>query len=129
MAGLGAVGAVAGLLISIASVVLYLSYHASKIRLQPSKGFVKDMLSETFFVLVIFLGITFVINSSIIFMRWFSGSDVLAGDYNAALTIARGPFFVTSALVAVLFPYISPDSNSRRGDYAFQAIKYTLLAG
>jgi O-antigen/teichoic acid export membrane protein len=127
MAGLGAVGAVAGLLISITVIVMYLSYHAAKIRLQPSKGFVRDMISETFFVSVIFLGITFIINSSIIFMRWFSGSDVLAGDYNAALTIARGPFFVTSALITVLFPYISSNSNSRREDYAFQAIKYTML--
>ena len=80
MLGMGAVGGVAGLLISIAAVLAYLAYYASKIELPSSKGFVKDMIPETLYVSIIFLGITFIINSSIIFMRWFSGSDVLAGD-------------------------------------------------
>ena len=126
MLGTGAIGGVAGLLISIAAVLAYLAYYASKIELPPSKGFVKDMIPETLYVSIIFLGITFIINSSIIFMRWFSGSDVLAGDYNAALTIARGPFFITAALITVLFPYISsPNDNGE--EYAFQAIKYIVL--
>ncbi len=124
--GTGAVGGIAGFLISIAAVLVYLAYHATRIELPPSKGFVKDMIPETFFVSIIFLGITFIVNSSIVFMRWFSGSDVLAGDYNAALTIARGPFFITAALITVLFPYISSHSN-RREEYAFQSIKYIIL--
>ncbi len=126
MLGTGAIGGIAGLLISIAAVFVYLSYHITKIKLPPSKGFVKDMISETLFVSIIFLGITFIINSSIIFIRWFSGSDVLAGDYNAALTIARGPFFITAALINVLFPYIS-SPNSKREEYAFQSVKYIIL--
>ena len=126
MLGTGAIGGIAGLLISIAAVLGYLAYHATKIELPPSKGFVKDMIPETFFVSIIFLGITFIINSSIIFMRWFSGSDVLAGDYNAALTIARGPFFITAALITVLFPYIS-SPDSKREEYAFQSVKYIIL--
>ncbi len=124
--GMGAVGAIAGLLISIAAVLAYLAYNAIKIKLPPSKGFVKDMIPETFFVSIIFLGITFVVNSSIIFLRLLSGSDTLTGDYNAALTIARAPFFVTGALITVLFPYIS-SPNDKREEYAFQSIKYVVL--
>ena len=126
MLGLEAVGGVAGLLLSIIVVSFYLAYHAIKINLPRSKGFVRDMISETFYVSIIFLGITFIINSSIVFMRWFSGSDVLAGDYNAALTIARIPFFITMALVAVIFSYIS-SPNDKREEYAFQSIKYIIL--
>ena len=124
--GMGAVGAIAGLLISVAAVLAYLTYHITKIELLPSKGFVKEMIPETFYVSIIFLGITFMVNSSIIFMRLFSGSDVLAGDYNAALTIARCSFFITAALITVLFPYIS-SPNSKREEYAFQSIKYIVL--
>ena len=125
--GMGAIGAVAGLLISIAVVSVYLAYYAAKIKLPQSRGFVRDMITETFYVSIIFLGISFMVNSSIIFMRWFSGSDDLAGDYNAALTIARAPFFITSALITVLFPYISSHSNTKRDEYAFQSIKYIVL--
>lgn len=126
MLGMGAVGAIAGLLISIAVVSIYLAYYTTKMKLPPSKGFVKDLIPETFYVSIIFIGISFMINSSIIFMRWLSGSDVLAGDYNAALTIARGPFFITAALITVLFPYIS-SPNERREEFAFQSIKYMIL--
>lgn len=126
MLGTGAAGGIAGLLISIAAVLVYLAHHATRIESPPSKGFVRDMIPETFLVSIIFLGITFIMNSSIVFMRFFSGSDVLAGDYNAALTIARGPFFITGALITVLFPYISSHSN-RREEYAFQSIKYIIL--
>ncbi len=124
--GMGAVGGIAGLLISTATVLVYLAYQATKIKLPPSKGFVRDMFPKTFYVSIIFLVITFIINSSIIFMRWFSGSDVLAGDYNAALTIARAPFFITAALITVLFPYVS-SPNDKREEYAFQSIKYIIL--
>lgn len=126
MLGTGVIGGVAAILISIAAVLAYLAYNASKIKLPSSKGFVKEMIPETFFVSIIFLGITFIVNSSIIFTRWLSGSDVLAGDYNAALTIARGPFFITGALISVLFPYIS-SPNNKRWQYAFQSIKYIAL--
>jgi len=127
MLGLGAIGGIAGLLVSFVVVFGYLVYCTNKIKLPPSKGFVKDMVPETFFVSIVFLGIAFIINSSIVFMRWFSGSDILAGDYNAALTIARGPFWITIALVSVLFPYVSSHSNSRRDEYAFQSVKYIIL--
>jgi len=126
MLGMGAIGAVAGLLISIVVVSVYLAYYTAKIKLPPSGGFVRDMITETFYVSIIFLGISFMVNSSIIFMRWFSGSDVLAGDYNAALTIARCSFFITAALITVLFPYVS-SPDDRREEYAFQSIKYIVL--
>ncbi|AIY89546.1 polysaccharide biosynthesis protein [Geoglobus acetivorans] len=125
--GMGAVGALGGLLISSVAVFIYLTCHATRLELPQSRGFSGNMIRETFFVSIIFLGINFIINSSIIFMRWFSGSDALAGDYNAALTIARGPFFITSALITVLFPYISSHSNTEREEYAFQSIKYVAL--
>jgi hypothetical protein len=55
MLGLGAVGGVAGLLFSIMVVSVYLAYHATGINLPRSKGFAKDMISETFYVSIIVL--------------------------------------------------------------------------
>ena len=124
--GLGAVGGVAGLLISNFIVLVYLAHYARKIRMSKSAGFVIDMIPETFFISIIFVSITFIVNSSIVFMRLSSGSDLLAGNYNAALTIARGPFFITTALITVLFPYIS-SPDTRREEYAFQSVKYIAL--
>ena len=123
--GWGALGALLSMLIATLVVAAYLVYESLRIELDKSKGSF-GMITETFLVSITFIGITFVINSSIIFMRWISGSDVLAGDYNAALTIARGPFFITAALITVLFPYVS-SPNDRREFFAFQSIKYMIL--
>ncbi len=126
MLGFQAVGALTALMLAGMATILFLYYSARDIKLQNSEGFEFEMLYETFFVSFVFLGVTFIVNSSIIFERIISSSDIAAGIYNASLTIARGSFFITSALVAVLFPYISSKSKESE-EYAFQLVKYTVL--
>lgn len=124
--GFGAAGAIFALVIAFAVALLYLLYYVSRLDIPSPNSIVKDMIPETFLVSVIFLGIVFIVNSSIIFMRFFGGSDLLAGEYNAALTIARFPFFITAAFIMVLFPYTSSTFNEREY-YGFQSLKYVFI--
>jgi len=124
--GFGADGAIFALVLAFAAVLVYLFYYVSKMDIPSPRSIVKDMLPETFLVSVIFLGVVFIVNSSIIFMRFFGGNDLLAGDYNAALTIARFPFFITTAFIMVLFPYTSSNLEEREY-YGFQSLKYVFI--
>ncbi len=123
--GLGALGAVEGMLFSLSIVTILLYCYIRSLRLPKSSRFVRDIISETLYVSITFIGIAFIINSSIIFAKILGCSNALAGDYNASLTIARGTFFITGALITVLFPYVS--SEDKRETIAFQSIKYAFL--
>jgi len=124
--GLGAVGGILALLLSVVAVLAYFVDLNRKIALPKARGFAFDMIPETIPVSVVFIGIAALVNVSILFLRYYIGSDVVAGVYNAALTIARAPFFITAVIVTVLFPYISSKSEASE-QYAFQSIKYTML--
>ena len=125
--GFGAIGAIGSLAASVVVASVFLIYYALKSsKLMIPRNFSEGFLIETFYVSVVFLGVAFLLNSSVIFARILSGSDILAGDFNAALTIARGGFFITTSLVTVLFPYVS-SRNSKSEEYAFQSVKYLVL--
>lgn|GEM_PF-1329079 len=124
--GLGATGGILALVLSVLAVLAYFAYLNRKIALPKAKGFALDMIPETIPVSLVFIGITALINVSILLLRYYIGSDVVAGIYNAALTIARAPFFITSVIVTVLFPYISSKGEASE-QYAFQSIKYIIL--
>jgi len=124
MVGFGAVGSLIGFFASIFMVTVYLYLLSFKLEIKSSNGWDFGMILETIPISMTFLGISFLINGSILFLRYFGASDVLTGDYNAALTIARAPFFLANALITVTFTYISA---TRGEEMAFQTLKYAML--
>ncbi len=58
-----------------------------------------------------------------------ASADLLAGHYQAAVTLARIPIFLTLALFNAVFPYIAQHAErpDLAGAYATLALKYTLL--
>ena len=123
--GFGVIGALFGLLLSLVFIVAYLMLYSRRLKLEKAGGWSFSMALKTLPISVIFLSISFLVNSSIVIFRLLAGSDVTAGNFNAALTIARVPFFVSSALVTVIFPYVS--SEDFREVLSFESLKYVLL--
>jgi len=125
LAGLGALGGLLGLFVSTLLVTVYFYLTSRTVRLSKSAGWSFSMVIETIPVSMTFLGIAFLMNASILFLRYMGASDAIAGDYNAALTIARAPYFLAGALVTVAFSYVSSEFNKE--GLAFQSLKYTVL--
>ena len=123
--GLGVVGALGGLATSLAIVCLYLYFWVRRLDLPPTHRLSFDMLEETLYVSITFIGVAYLVNLSIIFAKVLGCTNAVAGDFNASLTISRGVFFVTGALITVLFPYVSSESSKER--IAFQSVKYFVL--
>jgi O-antigen/teichoic acid export membrane protein len=77
-------------------------------------------------------GLTALVNADIIGLKYFSPAPVaeqLAGVYQAAVTLARIPIFLTLALFSAVFPYVAyRTARDQSADiYARLALKYTLL--
>lgn len=123
--GFGVLGALASFIISLVLVIAYLFTKTLKIDLGNSKGWSFSMLKETIPVSIVFLGLAFLVNGSIVLFRYFEGSDVTAGSFNAALTVSRGTYFFSTALITVLFPYLASEKSKEY--FSFQSLKYAFL--
>lgn len=127
--GYGALGAFSGVFAGMAvSLVYLLSTVKNKvsIRFTLDLQILKKLLKESAFAAVIFTGLTTVINFNVIALKLINISNSVIGSFNAALTIARGIFFLTSALVLVIFSYTS-SSDPNREIYAAKSIRYVIL--
>jgi stage V sporulation protein B len=125
LTGFGVFGALSGVLFSVVFAVIYLAFYTRKIDLEKVSGWSFRIVLETIPISVIFLSVSFLVNGSVVILRFLTGSDVAAGSFNAALTIARAPFFISSALVTVIFPYVS--SEEFREMLSFESLKYVIL--
>ncbi len=121
--GFGVFGAVVAVPVSIAFAAAYLASVAARIDFGNADGWSFRMAAESVPMSVIFLGISFLVNGSIVVLGY--ASSAVAGSFNAALTISRASFFVASALITVSFPYISSESFRER--LSFESIKYVVL--
>jgi O-antigen/teichoic acid export membrane protein len=77
-------------------------------------------------------GLAAVVQVDIIGLHAFGSAEIaeiLAGEYQAAVTLARIPVFVTLALFSAVFPFVAQAGGSRAdaNRYALPALKYTLL--
>ncbi len=121
--GFGAAGAVAGFLISsvVAVIVLGIS-----LNLSPRKVNTLDKRIFTFALpaYVGLIAVTFAQNIDLIALKLLTGSAMLAGIYQAALTIARVPYWVAGAFMGAVFPYIS---GTKSHAYAVKSLKYVAL--
>jgi len=125
IAGYGAFGALAGLVIAMAFSAAYLAFAARKIEFGNSHGWSFRMVKESAPMSMTFLGIFFLVNGSIVMLKISGFSDAVAGSFNAALTISRAVFFLASALITVTFPYVSSESMGER--LSFESLKYVIL--
>jgi O-antigen/teichoic acid export membrane protein len=75
-------------------------------------------------VFVGLLSITFVQNIDLLSLKVLTGSDKLAGYYQAAITIARIPFWIAGAVLTVVFPYIS---STKKSVYSNKTLKYSII--
>ncbi|WP_202318654.1 oligosaccharide flippase family protein [Archaeoglobus neptunius] len=125
IAGYGVLGALAGLVAAVAFSAAYLAIVARKIEFGKSSGWSFKMVRESASMSVTFLGIFFLVNGSIVMLKLSGFSDVVAGSFNAALTVSRAVFFLASALITVTFPYVSSESMGER--LSFESLKYVIL--
>jgi len=129
VAGYGATGAFSGVLVGMCVSLAYLLgvvRNRISTRVTIDTNILKKLLKESVFVAVVFTGITVIINFNIIILKLVNVSNCVIGDFNAALTISRGVFFLTSALVLVVFSYTS-SSDPDREVYAVRSLRYVLL--
>jgi O-antigen/teichoic acid export membrane protein len=83
----------------------------------------------------LFLGmfsLTTLVNADIVGLKLAGpadSSDLLAGHYQAAVTLARIPIFLTLALFNAVFPFVAQHAgrSALANAYASLALKYTLL--
>ncbi len=121
--GFGATGAIAGFLIAG---VIALSVFIASINLNVRK--VSSLDKRVFrFALPAYVGmiaITFAHNADLVALKLITGSAVLAGIYQAALVIARLPYWISAAFISTVFPYLS---GTKRHDYVIKSLKYLVL--
>lgn len=133
LVGTGVVGAVAGFFVGALISTLLAAVFLRDLRLWRGRGWGER---EVFTGVVPFflgmLSLALLVNMDTLGLKFFSNpvqSDFLAGQYQAAVTLARVPIFLTLALFNAVFPYIaqhSPRSGIAKA-YVTLALKYTFL--
>ena len=107
--GYGPQGAVAGFLIGAAlaaSLSLVLIAYELKISFRGGIDHISPLAVSSMFAAV--LGMSLLLNLDILALKLFSGADrALVGHYQAAIILANIPYFMTTALLAVLFPQLA----------------------
>jgi len=129
LAGYKAAGAFFGVLIGMIVALVYLTKAVgAKISGKPTINLntVKILLKESIFVALIFTGITIIVNFNIIILKLVNLSNSIIGNFNAALTVARGIFFLSSAIVPVVFSYTS-SKDPNREVYAVKMLRYIII--
>lgn len=127
--GLGALGAVLSLTISIFIGLILAVILTKDFRFLETKGWAGS--NVYFFALPVFfgtLGTTLLMNIDMLGVKFLTeeaSSDMLSGYYRAALILAQIPIFVAGTLMSVMFPYISKHTVNNK--YASKSIKYATL--
>jgi len=131
--GLGTTGAVFGFLVGAAVATALAAWLLRDLPLAAGHGRGDRRLfgaARPFFIGMV--GFALLSQLDVLTVKMFSDelrSDLLAGQYQVALTLSRIPFFAAMALFGAIFPYVARDLG--RGDvaraYARLALKYTLL--
>ncbi len=87
----------------------------------PLKKIFSLAFPVTFFLVLFEILMSF----DLYFLKYFFHNDALAGDYNAALTIARIPSFIFYALTLLLLPSISESSSVANTERTRKIIIFT----
>lgn len=121
--GLGVLGAVGGIIFSLV-IALALMVYASSLRFWKVEGLEYKVLTFAFPAFAGTLSIIFTQNIDLLFLKILANSNELVGYYQAALTVARLPFWIASAVIGVMFPYLS---SSKNFTYSNKALKYFVI--
>ena len=121
--GLGAFGAIFGVLLGVIVATIYMML-SLRLKFWKAKGFDSRVFNFAIPVFVGLLSITFVQNIDLLSLKVLTGSDKLAGYYQAAITIARIPFWIAGAVLTVVFPYIS---STKKSVYSNKTLKYSII--
>ena len=128
--GMGAIGAFLGFIAGTIAGLLMAVAFTSDFKYWKTAGWVDRRIYS--FAFPMFFGtffMTLIMNLDILGVKFLSEhilSDTFAGYYRSALIIAGLPVFVVSALMSVMFPYISKHSPTN-ANYSNKTLKYTVL--
>ena len=116
-------GAILGVLLGTVIATIYMML-SLRLKFWKAKGFDSRVFHFAIPMFIGLLSITFVQNIDLLSLKILTGSDKLAGYYQAAITIARIPFWIAGAVLTVVFPYISSTKNSV---YSNKTLKYSII--
>jgi O-antigen/teichoic acid export membrane protein len=131
--GLGVLGAVMGFLASAVITTLLALYYTRDQRFLRSGSWIdRDVYAYSLPLFLGCVGAYLMMNVDIFGVKFFIGgeADVMAGYYQASLTLARLPLFImTGAVMAAFFPFISQYSTDKEKveRYVTKVIKYALI--
>lgn len=128
--GFGPEGAVAGFLVGAilaAALSLFLISQDLRISLIGSVARISLLRVSSMFAAV--LGMALLLNLDILAVKLLAGEDrALAGHYQASIILANVPYFMTTALLAVLFPQLAVlGSLKRTGPRLAETMRLILL--
>jgi len=121
--GMGVSGVLLGILLGVFA-SLMLMVKCVGLNFLHIKGFEKRVFSFAIPMFIGILSITFIQNIDLITLKFITHSDTLAGYYQAAITIARLPYWIACAILSVAFSYIS---SEKRRIYADKLLKYVVM--
>jgi len=109
--GLGARGAVAGLPGSLLLTLILCFWLTRHLRFWKERGWAgRKVYTDSLYLFVGMAGITFLMHLDVLGVKFFSarvGSDLLAGYFQVAATLARPPAFIALAVANAVFPHAS----------------------
>jgi O-antigen/teichoic acid export membrane protein len=130
LVGFGATGAVAGFLIgSVVAAIVGIWRTMRKLKMSLFGGIVWPSMRTAWGMFGALLGIALLLNLDIIAMKLFAGSErELAGYYQAAIILANTPYYMATAMLAVLFPQLSRLGKlSLTGESVAETVRLLLI--
>lgn len=121
--GLGVFGAVLGVVLgSIIGTLLMI--RMTKLKFWKVRGFDYRTFSFAPPVFIAMCALTFIQNIDLIALKILMGLDKITGFYQATITIARLPFWIASAVLTVVFTYLS---STKKVLYSVKTLKYFVI--